>query len=52
VAPEVAEARIAAVLAAGATVADDSGAPGCTVFADQDGNRGALCVDTSAATTG
>ena len=30
----------AAALAAGGTVVDDSGAPGLTVIADQDGNRG------------
>lgn len=41
---EVAEQRIAAVLAAGGTVVDDSEAPGLTVIADQDGNRGVLCV--------
>jgi 4a-hydroxytetrahydrobiopterin dehydratase len=51
VAPEVAEQRIAAAVAAGGTVVDDSGAPGLTVIADQDGNRGILCVDMSAATT-
>ncbi len=49
VAPEVAEQRIAAALAAGGTVVDDSDAPALTVIADQDGNRGVLCVDTSAA---
>jgi 4a-hydroxytetrahydrobiopterin dehydratase len=49
VAPEVAEQRLAAVLAAGGTVVDDSDAPGLTVIADQDGNRGVLCVDMSAA---
>lgn len=49
VAPEVADERIAAVLAAGGTVVDDSDAPGLTVIADQDGNRGVLCVDVSAA---
>jgi 4a-hydroxytetrahydrobiopterin dehydratase len=52
VAPEVAEQRIAAVLAAGGTVVDDSNAPALTVIADQDGNRGVLCVDTSAAPKG
>jgi 4a-hydroxytetrahydrobiopterin dehydratase len=51
VAPEVAEQRIAAVLAAGGTVVDDSNAPALTVIADQDGNRGVLCVDTSAVPT-
>lgn len=48
VAAEAAEQRIAAAVAAGATVVDDSNAPGLTVIADQDGNRGVLCVDTSA----
>lgn len=51
VAPEVAQGRIAAAIAAGGTVVDDSNAPGLTVIADQDGNRGVLCVDTSAAAT-
>ena len=49
VAPEVAEQRIAAALAAGGTIVDDSNAPSLTVVADQDGNRGVVCVDTSAA---
>jgi 4a-hydroxytetrahydrobiopterin dehydratase len=49
VAPEVAEQRIAAALAAGGTVVDDSDAPALTVIADQDGNKGILCVDVSAA---
>jgi 4a-hydroxytetrahydrobiopterin dehydratase len=49
VAPEVAEQRIEAALAAGGTVVDDSESPGLTVIADQDGNTGVLCVDTSAA---
>jgi 4a-hydroxytetrahydrobiopterin dehydratase len=48
VAPEAAAQRIAAVLAAGGTVVDDSDAPALTVVADQDGNRGVLCVDASA----
>lgn len=52
VAPEVADERIAAALAAGGTIVDDSDAPSLTVIADQDGNRGVLCVDTSAATMG
>ncbi len=43
-ASEVAEQRIAAVVAAGGTVVDDSGAPSLTVIADQDGNTGVLCV--------
>lgn len=49
VAPEVAEQRIAAALAAGGTIVDESNAPSLTVIADQDGNRGILCVDVSAA---
>jgi 4a-hydroxytetrahydrobiopterin dehydratase len=49
VAPEVAEQRVAAVLAAGGTVVDDSNAPSLIVIADQDGNEGILCVDVSAA---
>ena len=43
VAPEVAEQRIAAAVAAGATV-DDTDAPSLTVITDQDGNKGVLCV--------
>jgi 4a-hydroxytetrahydrobiopterin dehydratase len=49
VAPEAVEGRLAAVRAAGGTVVDDSASPGLTVVADQDGNRGVLCADTSAA---
>jgi 4a-hydroxytetrahydrobiopterin dehydratase len=49
VAPEVAEVRIGAALAAGGTVVDDSNAPMLTVIADQDGNKGIVCVDVSAA---
>lgn len=48
VAPEAAEQRLASVVAAGGSVVDDSNAPGLTVIADQDGNRGILCIDTSA----
>jgi 4a-hydroxytetrahydrobiopterin dehydratase len=44
VAPEVAEQRIAAAVAAGGTVVDDSDAPSLVVIADQDGNSGVLCV--------
>jgi len=51
VAPEVADQRITAVLAAGGTVVDDSSSPGVTVIADQDGNKGVLCVAVSAAAT-
>ncbi|MGN6299937.1 MAG: VOC family protein [Angustibacter sp.] len=49
VAPEVVQSRVAAVVAAGGTVVDDSNAPGLTVIADQDGNRGVICADVSAA---
>ncbi|GIE34834.1 hypothetical protein Ait01nite_078790 [Actinoplanes italicus] len=48
VAPEVAGQRIAAAVAAGGTVVDDSNAPSLTVIADQDGNKGTVCVDASA----
>jgi len=49
--PEVAERRIAAAVAAGGTVVDDSDAPSLTVVADQDGNTGVICADLSAAKT-
>ena len=48
VAPEVVAQRIAAAVAAGGTVVDDSAAPSLTVIADQDGNRGVICADASA----
>ncbi|MFF1819423.1 4a-hydroxytetrahydrobiopterin dehydratase [Kribbella sp. NPDC058245] len=48
VAPEAAGQRIAAAVAAGGTIVDDSEAPGLTVIADQDGNEGIVCVDMSA----
>ncbi len=51
VAPEVAEQRISAAVAAGGTVVDDSDAPSLTVIADQDGNTGVVCVAQSPATT-
>ena len=51
VAPEVVEQRIAAAVAAGGTVVDDSDAPSLTVIADQDGNTGVLCVALPPATT-
>ncbi|MDR7255133.1 4a-hydroxytetrahydrobiopterin dehydratase [Nocardioides sp. BE266] len=50
VAPEAIEGRIAAAVAAGGTVVDNS-EPGLVVIADQDGNRGVLCVDISSAST-
>ncbi|MCF6377744.1 4a-hydroxytetrahydrobiopterin dehydratase [Nocardioides KLBMP 9356] len=49
VAPEVADERIAAVVAAGGTVLESD--DGLTVIADQEGNRGVLCVDVSAVAT-
>jgi len=49
VAPEALEQRVAAAVAAGGTVVDDGSASGLTVIADQDGNRGVICVDTSTA---
>ncbi|WP_306233880.1 VOC family protein [Agrococcus beijingensis] len=51
VAPEVADERIAAALAAGGTLVDDSKSPWLTVVADQDGNQGVVCVDASAIKT-
>jgi 4a-hydroxytetrahydrobiopterin dehydratase len=44
VAPEAAEHRIPAAVAAGGTVVDDSDAPSLTVIADQDGNTAVVCV--------
>ena len=44
VAPEVAEERIAAAVAAGGRIVDDSSAPSFTVIADQDGNRACICT--------
>ena len=44
VAPEVADARIAAAVAAGGTVVDDSEAPSFTVLADPEGNKVCVCT--------
>jgi 4a-hydroxytetrahydrobiopterin dehydratase len=44
VAPEVAQDRIAAALAAGGVVVDDSAAPSFVVLADPDGNRACVCT--------
>mgnify|MGYP001266380807 CR=1 FL=1 len=44
VAPEAAEQRVSAAVAAGGTVVDSSDSPSLTVVADQDGNTVALCV--------
>ena len=49
VAPEVAQLRIAAAVAAGGTVVDDSEAPSYTVLADQDGNKACVCTSLPAA---
>ncbi len=42
--PELVQERIAAAVAAGGTVADDSEAPSFTVLADPQGNRICLCT--------
>jgi 4a-hydroxytetrahydrobiopterin dehydratase len=52
VAPEVAEQRIAAAVAADGTVVDGTESPALTVIADQDGNTGVLCVAQLPATKG
>jgi len=44
VAPEVADQRIAAAVAAGGVIVDDSEAPSFTVIADQDGNKACVCT--------
>ncbi|MCO8276679.1 4a-hydroxytetrahydrobiopterin dehydratase [Actinoplanes sp. TRM 88003] len=44
VAPEVAEQRIAAAVAAGGVIVDDKEAPSFTVIADQDGNKACVCT--------
>lgn len=44
VAPEAVEQRVAAALAAGGTIVDDSDAPSLTVIADQDGNKGVIAT--------
>ncbi len=49
VAPEVADERIAAAVAAGGIVVDDSQAPSYTVIADQDGNKACVCTTLRAA---
>lgn len=43
-APEAAEVRIAAAVAAGGSVVDNSEAPSFTVLADPDGNRVCVCT--------
>lgn len=49
VAPEVAEQRIAAAVAAGGTVVDDSQAPSYVVVADADGNKACVCTSLAPA---
>jgi 4a-hydroxytetrahydrobiopterin dehydratase len=44
VAPDAAEGRIAAAVAAGGTVVDDAAAPSFTVLADPQGNRVCICT--------
>jgi 4a-hydroxytetrahydrobiopterin dehydratase len=43
-APEAADERIAAAVAAGGSVVDDAAAPSFTVLADPDGNRVCVCT--------
>ena len=45
-ASETVDQRIAAAVAAGGSVVDDSGAPSFTVLADPDGNRVCICCAT------
>ena len=47
VAPEALDQRVSAAVAAGGIVVDDGAESGLTVIADQAGNRGVICVDTS-----
>ena len=49
VAPEVADQRIAAAVAAGGTIVDDSNAPSFTVIADTDGNKACVCTSLRSA---
>ncbi len=50
--PEVAEGRVAAAVAAGGVVVDDSQAPSYTVIADQDGNKACVCTALPPASSG
>jgi len=47
VAPEVAEERIAAAVAAGGRVVDDEKAPSFVVLADPEGNKVCVCTSLS-----
>lgn len=49
VAPELADERIAAAVAAGGTVVNDSQAPSFTMVADVDGNKACVCTHLSPA---
>lgn len=49
VAPEFAQQRIDAAVAAGGTIVDESHAPSYTVIADQDGNKACVCTHLPAA---
>lgn len=51
VAPECVADRLSAVQAAGGTIVEEHGDQGMFVIADQDGNRGVLCADVSAASS-
>jgi 4a-hydroxytetrahydrobiopterin dehydratase len=44
VAPELAQERIAAAVAAGGEIVDDSNAPSFTIIGDPDGNRACVCT--------
>jgi 4a-hydroxytetrahydrobiopterin dehydratase len=44
VAPEAADERIAAAVAAGGTIVNDREAPSFTVIADADGNKACVCT--------
>ena len=52
VAPEVADERIAAAVAAGGVIVDDRQAPSFTVIADPDGNKACVCTSLRAAEDG
>ena len=44
VAPELAQQRIRAAVAAGGEIVDDSNAPSFTIIADPDGNKACVCT--------
>ena len=50
--PEAADQRIAAAVAVGGIVVDDSQAPSYTVIADQDGNKACVCTTLPPASKG